>query len=741
VREKVDVKKKKFAALLTIIFLFAVFSAAPVSASKPRDSRVLPNPEDYAIRIPALETPPVIDGILDNPHWEGALVLDSFTQYEPIEGVAPTERTVAYIGYDSKYLYIAVRSFDSNPRAIRACLVQRDRVQGDDEVTIYLDTFNDKKRAFVFKVNPCGVQTDGIYTETRRMGRGMGFDRVDKSWDTYFRSAATVDEEGYTVEMAIPFKSLRFPNRPEQVWGLQIMRTIPRKNEEIYWYPRSRSVNGFLLQAGQLHIPGDIEKGRNIEIMPVLTGAQAPGGSFGAQAGLNLKYGITSDMTADIAVNPDFSQVEADMPQVDVNQRYALYFPEKRPFFLEGKDFFDTPLEVLYTRKIIQPQWGAKLSGKTGGTTLGFLSVLDENPPVIEIPGVNPYAEIQPSRSLFHVLRMRQDLYAESFLGFIVTDKEMGETGSSISTEFNRVAGVDGQFKLGRYNRLAFQALTSQSRAEGRTTDFVPAWHVGLNSQSRHLQITADWTSIHPEFEAAGGYFRRKDIHSLYTRVGYSFLPQTPLIVSLTPSLSYRRIYDYKGTLTDDEVTVSLFASGWRQSFVMVNYEQGFEKYSGVDFRTNQFRASLFSDPFAWIRGYLSFSFGDGIYYSSDPYMGWKTSKSLRMTLQPRSNIAVSYNFQNNNFTLGRGGERVYAINIISQRISWQMSRPLSLRVITDYNDYYRRIFLSGLVSYEINPGTVFYLGIDDSRSRDEQGMFRSGGKYYFIKFSYWWRL
>lgn len=734
-------KKKKIPALLALGFAVAIFSAPPASASKSRDPRILPNPEDYAIRIPALEKPPAIDGTLDNPEWATALVLDSFTQYEPVEGAPPTERTVAYIGYDPRYLYIAVRCYDSNPRGIRACLVQRDMVQGDDEVTIYLDTFNDKKRAFVFKVNPCGVQTDGIFTETRRMGRGMGFDRVDKSWDTYFRSAATIDEKGYTVEMAIPFKSLRFPNSPEQVWGLQIMRTIPRKNEEIYWYPRSRSINGFLLQTGRLHIPGDIEKGRNIEIMPVLTGSQTPGEPFGAQAGLNLKYGITSDMTADIALNPDFSQVEADMPQVDVNQRFALYFPEKRPFFLEGKDFFDTPLEVLYTRKIVQPQWGAKLSGKMGRTTLGFLSVLDKNPPVVEIPGVDPYAEIEPSRAFFNVLRMRQDLYAESFLGFIATGKDMGPDGSPISTEFNRVAGVDGQFKLGRYNRLSFQALTSKSRAEDRTTDYVPAWHVGLNSQSRHLQITANWTSIHPEFEAAGGFFRRKDIHSLHTRVGYSFLPQTPHIISVTPSVSYRRIYDYSGMLTDDEITVSLFASGWRQSFFRIYYEDGFEKYKGVDFRTRQFRANLFSDPLAWIRGHVSFSFGDGIYYSDNPYLGWNTSKSVRLTLQPRSNIALSYNIQNSEFTMGRGGERVYAVNIVSQRIGWQMSRPLSLRLITDYNDYYRQIFLSGLVSYEINPGTVFHLGIDDSRSRDEQGMFRSGGRYYFIKFSYWWRV
>ncbi|MCK4760046.1 MAG: carbohydrate binding family 9 domain-containing protein, partial [Candidatus Aminicenantes bacterium] len=237
-----------------------------------------------------------MDGSLENSLWEKGEILDTFTQYEPQEGARPTERTIVYIGYDKKNLYIAARCFDSNPQGIRACFAKRDSVQGDDDLTIYLDTFNDKKRAFVFQVNPCGIQTDGIYTETRRRGRGRGgFFGFDRYWDTYFLSNAKRDDEGYTVEMAIPFKSLRFPNTETQVWGLQIMRTIRRKNEEIYWHPRSRNVNGFLIQAGTLEIDGSIERGRNLELMPVLTGLKQDEEKIEPEAGLNLKYGITSD--------------------------------------------------------------------------------------------------------------------------------------------------------------------------------------------------------------------------------------------------------------------------------------------------------------------------------------------------------------------------------------------------------------------------------------------------------------
>ena len=213
---------KKF---LFIAFILWFQFALPSSAS---DEEVI-----YSVRVPEFPHAPKIDGILENPLWLKGALLDTFTQYEPQEGGQPSEKTVAYVGHDQKNLYIAVRCYDSNPKAIRACLAKRDSVEGDDDVTIYLDTFNDKKRAFVFQVNPCGIQTDGIYTEVRRRGRGRSsFSGFDKNWDTFFISDAKRDDSGYTVELAIPFKSLRFPNTTQQVWGLQIMRTIRRKNEE-----------------------------------------------------------------------------------------------------------------------------------------------------------------------------------------------------------------------------------------------------------------------------------------------------------------------------------------------------------------------------------------------------------------------------------------------------------------------------------------------------------------------------
>ncbi len=725
--------KKTIHLQLTVTVLFLLLL---VTLSFPKD-----NGRNYHVRVPRLNTPPKIDGELENPLWEKGAVLDTFTQYEPQEGAQPTEKTVAFIGYDSKNLYIAVRCYDSNPKAVRACLTQRDKVMGDDGITVYLDTFNDKKRAFAFQVNPCGVQVDGIYTEERRRGRGRGgFFGFDRNFDTFFYTNAQIDEAGYTVEMAIPFKSLRFPHTPSQVWGFQIMRSIQRKNEEIYWRPRSRDVNGFLIQAGTLELEGHIEKGKNFEIMPVLTGMKALREKFDPEPGLNIKYGITSHLTADFTVNPDFSQVEADMPQIDVNQRYALYYPEKRPFFLEGQDFFQTPFELAYTRNIVNPLWGTKLTGKVGKMTIGFISAYDENPPEIDLP-CESEPELTESRALVNVFRLKRDLYSESHVGFILTDKEMGCSWENITENYNRVAGFDGYFKFMNYYRFSFQLVGSQTKWGSEKTGVVPAMNFSFSRRARHLTFSIDYNQIPEDFEASLGFFRRKDIKSFNTRIGYAFLPMNDMIVDIRPSIEYRRIYDFSNTLTDEELGLRFFVSGWRGTFLFGGITTEMERYEGIDFYKKSFRARISSEPLSWVSGGFNFSFGDSIYYDENPYLGYKTSWGLDLTLRPLTNFRAFYNISNDTFFESKGGERVYSVNIISQRITYLLSRHISLRLITDYNDYYKSIYTSLLLSYELRPGTVFYVGFDDNQEQDDLGIYKVEGRFFFVKFSYWWRM
>ncbi|MCP2598345.1 carbohydrate binding family 9 domain-containing protein [Candidatus Aminicenantes bacterium AC-335-L06] len=721
---------KKF----SLIFVFLIFLIPQLCFSQ------LNSKDIYTIKIPRLSHKPKIDGVLENPIWEEAVKLENFTQYEPKEGAEPSEKTVAYIGYDSKFLYFAFYCYDSEPNKIRASLTKRDKARGDDFITIYLDTFNDKKRAFVFRINPKGIQSDGIFTESGRGRRRGGWEKIDFNWDTYFLSDGKINKDGYVIEIAVPFKSLRFPNSPVQKWGLQINRTIRRKNEEIYWYPRSRDVNGFLIQSGIIIIDGEIEKGRNFELMPVITALQSDGGKINPEFGTNLKYGITSNLTADLTINPDFSQVESDIPQNEVNQRYAIYYPEKRPFFLEGSDYFSTPINIVYTRKIIDPLWGIKLTGKLGKTTIGFMSSYDENPTRIDIPYMEKDRTGGSEKALINILRLRQDIFSESYIGFSLTDKEMGPSGY-LNKNYNRVFGIDGHFKFHKYYRLSFQFLGSQSKVGETKTALAPAFNISLNQSSRHIRFNIEWTSIHPEFEASSGFIRRKDIKSFNTRFGYTFLHEKEYLISITPSISYRRIYDFKNTLTDEVISFFGFLNGWRQSHLWFVFSKAFEKYRGIDFHKKEFRFNFSIEPFKWLNGRVEFSMGDGIYYwGNPPYLGYKVGNEIQAELRPLTNLRIFYKFDSTRFYKRKGGERVYKVNLFTQRINYQISKTLSIRLITDYNSYDRKIYNSFLFSYEYRPGTVFYIGIDDTQVGDEMGVYHRSSRYFFVKFSYWWR-
>ncbi|MDH5715303.1 MAG: carbohydrate binding family 9 domain-containing protein, partial [Candidatus Aminicenantes bacterium] len=332
--------------------------------------------EEKILKIPRLTSPPKIDGILENPVWEQeALKIEEFLQFAPKEKGTPSEKTVAYLGYDQKNLYIAIRCYDSEPQKIRASITNRDNLYDDDWVVIFLDTFNERRRAFEFFINPVGVQGDAIRTEEG------GNENESDSWDTAFYTDGKINEEGYTIEMALPFKSIRFPDKENKVWNIAIGRNIPRKGEIITWPGMSREIPGLIVQGREFLIQGKVEKGKNLEVMPLITSLKTQDEKVDLQPGVNLKYGVSSDITLDFTLNPDFSHIEADAPQIDINQRFALYYSEKRPFFLEGMEIFQFPeIEMVYTRRIINPFLGAKLTGKVGRLTYGFLSAYDLNP-------------------------------------------------------------------------------------------------------------------------------------------------------------------------------------------------------------------------------------------------------------------------------------------------------------------------------------------------------------------------
>ena len=548
-------------------------AAAPARAP----GRGVPLPPEKAnpVNIPRFEKAPAIDGKLDDEVWQQAAVFKDFYQTDPGDNIAPSQPTEARVGYDSKTLYIAFRAFD-DPTKVRATVPKRDQIFDDDFVGVFLDTFNDKRKAYALFWNPHGVQADGIKT---------GDGNEDYSPDIVMESKGTLTSDGFVVEIAIPFKSLRYEAGKGKQWGVHFLRRIQRFNRELdSWMPLSRDVSGILNQAG--HVTGleGISTERTLELIPSLTVSQTgrrvralppqPAGlsalgvapvidagrfinpPIEADIGLTAKYSLTPTVTLDFAYNPDFAQVEADATVITANQRFPIFFEEKRPFFLEGKDIFSTSNSVVHTRAIIDPDFAAKLTGKRGKNTFGLILASDAAPgnfgedelderlrEIVTEPDPN---ERLRRRAAFQdltdnllernanigVMRFKRDVGKESSLGFFGTTYNFAE-------RHNHVLGFDGRFKLNPITVAAFEVVGTTLRDCER--DFVntaaagslPTYELQLGCSNRKglaYSASYDVTGRHwgwyvsadgrsRDYVADVGFTRRTDTNSLFNFV------------------------------------------------------------------------------------------------------------------------------------------------------------------------------------------------------------------------------
>ncbi|HIE94957.1 MAG TPA: hypothetical protein EYQ83_19605, partial [Acidobacteria bacterium] len=552
---------------------------------------------------------PRIDGRLDDAIWRSATRLTEFVQQSPVEGAPASEETEVFIAYDDDNLYFGLHAHYSDPSMVRANRVDRDQAgRGDDTISIYFDTFLDQQRAYVFSINGYGVQGDSLLGGSGGGGGGgggrggfSGVPRGDRSWDALFDSGGTLVEDGWTAELAIPFKSLRYPSVGNQAhrWGFQIARGIRGKDETVVWAPVSRNVSGFLPQMGLLEGMSGLSTSRNLEILPTLTAVQVgsldtttgafPGDSQ-PEGGLNLKYGLTSNLTLDATFNPDFSQIESDRPQIEVNQRFPLFFSELRPFFLEGQEIFSLPgpVNFVHTRTIVDPRYGGKVTGKVGKTTLGLLVANDEAPGKLDDindPGFGQSANVLISR-------LRYDLYSESHLGAIVTDREFADTHS-------RLAGVDGNFRLSDTTSIGFRAITTQNRDVDRedtsrlNDTYGNMFDVGMTSQGRNLNYFIAGYTIAPDFNTDVGFVRRRDIKAVTSRIGYRWWPESWLI-NWGPEASYGRNYDFEDVLEDEQRSAGVNFSFAKNIRFGTRVNRDMERFGGINFGKTSYSTNLF---------------------------------------------------------------------------------------------------------------------------------------------------
>jgi hypothetical protein len=721
-------QKTKRSAVLLVAF---GLTASVIAAGAAKAAVQTPVPRE-PLQIPRLTKTPKIDGVLDNPIWETqALKIDAFVQLSPKENGVPTEKTVAYLGYDEKNLYVAFRAYDSQASKVRCSVTNRDGCIEDDWVFIMLDTFNEKRRAFSFLLNPVGVQMDMM-----RIEEG-GNDNMDDSWDTVFRSEGKVDAEGYTVEMAIPFKSLRFPNDDIKTWNIVLGRNLPRTGEIIIHPHYSRDIPGLLSNGRTFTIQGAVERSRNVEVMPFMTSLKRQGEKISYEPGANFKLGLSSNMTLDATVNPDFSQIEADEPKIDYNVRYALRYAEKRPFFLEGMEIFNSPeIETVYTRQITDPIWGGKMSGKSGRFTYGLLSAYDMHPTesLWEIPNGGAASD---TRAFSNIFRTKADVGSGSYVGFTLTDKELG------AGNWSRLGGLDGQLRFKDKVFFNFQALASKSSAEGESTALAPGLYGELFYTSKHWTFGGSYKAMHPDFEASLGFVNRTDYRSAGGFASFRLYPDKKYLNQVQFRLQAGVRDGYADSTTQDtwiRGNVQFRLTEFNQVFV--SYESAMERFADVDFKKQFLSVESQIMFISWMPFAFFFETGDSINYDpDDAFLGYSNTYGISLKFKPSSRLQLGVDFSKQTFWRTAGGERLWDYNVIRQRTTYQLSKTLSVRAIVDYNFFYKEAFGSLLASWVLRPGTVFFLGFDNNYLRDEFGHLLQDNYNVFIKFSYWWRL
>jgi hypothetical protein len=537
-----------------------------------KSSVVIPPEKARPISIPKAAVGMTIDGRADEEAWQQAAVFKDFIQTGPGNNVPPSRQTEVLMMYDEKNLYIAFKCWDDKDR-IRATVTKRDEVFGEDNVRMWLDTYNDQRRAYVLGFNPLGIQQDGIYTE----GQGADF-----SVDRVMESKGVIEDWGWSVEVKVPFKSLRYSAGKGKMWGFNAARNIDRFNDEFdQWLPDDRDVSGFLVKHGKITGLDEIKYERTLEIVPSITvsqtGERIPANEFASgrwlnrglkqDIGVTLKYTLSPNITLDAAINPDFAEIEADAPVVTANQRFPIFFQEKRPFFLEGKEIFDSPLSVFYSRTIIDPDFAAKLTGKIDKTSFGFLAASDKAPgnytedertinrECLLQQQIDPSVrcridEFVDKNALFGVVRVKRDFGSNNNIGFFGTARVFPQNR-------NFLGGFDGTYKPNSATVVKFQALGTHSRKnfydpETDSVSYRSGNGVGYLINADYTKDTHGWFAEifgrSRDYRADSGFTRRTNTNQAFfaNRISTKSNPKGALI-RLNWNQFVRYTFDWNG--------------------------------------------------------------------------------------------------------------------------------------------------------------------------------------------------
>ena len=649
--------------------------------------------------------------------------VEGLIQRTPTNGQPISERTVVYLGYDDSRLYVFFVCFD-DPSKLRARLVNRDLIPTDDDtVSIMLDTFHDRKRCYGFQVNARAVQNDAVWSEEGRVW--------DFSSDSVWDSEARITARGWIALISIPFKSFRFSPAPEQEWGVILYRGIPRKNEEAYWPFYNRDVAGRLNQAGELTGVSAVSSGRNIQVVPYTSMLDARGRK--AQVGVDGKMIIRDSIVADVTVNPDFSQVESDAPQETVNQRFEVLFPEKRPFFIENATYFTTPINLLFTRRIVDPQFGVKLTGKSGRYGIGALAIDDEAPGKIAMPG----SALAGQSARFAALRITRDLGTDSNVGAIVVSRTLAGVD-------NTVGGMDASLRISNRWTTQVQAVATN---EGAT-----AMHATVIGTSTNTTYQLDADDISNDFHADAGFITRVGIREAKQALSYRFHPNSGPLLSWGPDLKTFHVWDETRRGLEQTAEPLLTFEFPRQTVLSMAYTRGRETLiprefplltTNVSLDDRRWGVELTTSALPRTTIYIETIGGTGINYlpriGEVPYNAETKSVVGNFEYHPTDSLTLQGNTIRTAIDGQADATRAFMHRVERLKLSYQYSRAWSLRAIItrdrlDANPLHttlisdRRNNTDLLLAYCLHPGTALYVGYN----RDSKA-----GRQVFSKLSY----
>jgi hypothetical protein len=740
------------------VALGALLVSPPLAAQNGAPARRLPPAASY--RIQPTQGEIELDGRMQEPAWQSAVHIPLEYEWFPGDNVRPPVETDCRMAHDADNLFIACHALDPRPSAIRAHYADRDdlnRVPRDDHILILIDPFNDERRAFQFRVNAVGVQMDALFATAEGI--------EDFSWDAIWASAGRIGDDGYTVEIRIPFRSLRFPAAPgEQTWGVILERSWPRSNRHrMQSAPRDRNNACLLCDANKVTGFAGITPGSNIELYPTVTSRRTDlrndfpagpleSGDLEAEPGLDFRWGVTSNLSLNATANPDFSQVEADVAQLDVNTRFALFFPERRPFFLEGADFFATPIQAVFTRTVADPTGGLKVTGKLGRAGLGVFSAHDRVTNIL-FPANQVTADTSLDvNTVSSSVRYRRDLGQASYVGALFTGRE------SFNGYANRVGGADAFLLLSPTNSVRLQALgsiTEYPEAVARSFGQPLGRFTGVGLRADYQHQSEDWLGtvtleeLSPDFRADAGFVPRVDLRSAEAALTRTVFgrPGQPF-TQLQFGVSGFARTDHDWTLTDRSTGLNAFWLGPAQTSVLLEGFQDRERLGDVDHELTRGRITVQTQPWGSGRLAVVARVGEELDVANNrTASNLGLSPSAQLYLGRKLNLDVQHDFQR----LSTEGTRIFTANLLQTRLVYHLNLRTFVRAIVQWQHVDRNpaaygfpvsetsssVFTQLLVSYKLNPQTVAFVGYSDSHRGTDTIELTRANRTFFVKLGY----